>query len=96
MIPQEGNAEHGVIVGRAYSDRQQAPPAPVGELWLVHKSGSSLKLRNDGTIAIVGDLHVEGEVFDRKGSLDHLRSSYNRHHHYSANGSQTGDPIPQD
>lgn len=50
VVPQEGDAEHGVIVGRAFSLSALPPPAPAGELWLVHQSGSFLKLHNDGTI----------------------------------------------
>lgn len=45
-----GQADHGVIIGRAYSLSDPAPAAPAGELWLVHATGSFLKLHNDGTI----------------------------------------------
>ena len=62
VLAQEGVAEHGVIVGRIFSSRQCPPPAPSGELWLVHQSGSYVKLLNDGTIQIGGDLHVNGDV----------------------------------
>ena len=34
VIPQEGDSEHGVIVGRAWSDQARTPAAPVGEIWL--------------------------------------------------------------
>ena len=91
VLPQEGDAEHGVIVGRAFSDAQRPPAAPVGELWLVHKSGSFLKLTNDGTIQIQGDLHVNGDVYDRRGSLDRLRQHYNAHTHGGG-----AAPTPQD
>lgn len=40
VVPQEGDSEHGVIVGRAFSNALRPPPAPSGELWLVHQSGS--------------------------------------------------------
>src|SRR6516165_2050847 len=33
VLAQEGDAEHGIIVGRAYSDQQAPPATPVGELW---------------------------------------------------------------
>lgn len=91
VLPQEGDAEHGVIVGRGFSDAQRPPPAPAGELWLVHQSGSFVKLQNDGTIQINGDLHVNGDVFDRRGSLDRLRQHYDVHTHA---GGQL--PSPQD
>ena len=97
VLWQEGEAEHGVIVGRAFSDTQAAPKAASGELWLVHKSGTYVKLRNDGSIASGGggwthdgDLHVTGNVFDHHGSLDALRGHYNGHSHGS------GGVTPQD
>lgn len=81
IVPQEGNPEHGVVIGAAYSAKQQPLNVPVGEYWLVHRSGTSLKLLNDGTIRISGDLHVSGDIFDRHGSLGHLRGTYNQHTH---------------
>ena len=91
VLAQEGDAEHGVIVGRAFSDAQRTPVAPSGELWLVHRSGSFLKLRNDGTVQVNGDLHVAGDVYDRNGSLDRLRQHYDVHIHGSGPA-----PTPQD
>src|SRR5882672_10845701 len=40
ILAQEGDAEHGIIIGRAFSDTLAPPATPVGELWLVHKVGS--------------------------------------------------------
>lgn len=69
VLPQEGDAEHGIIAGRLWSATQAPPPAPSGELWLVHKSGSFLKLVNDGSVSgsatawvLTGDVHVTGSV----------------------------------
>lgn len=69
VLPQEGEAEHGVIIGRLWSETQAAPGAPVGEMWLIHQSGSCLKLHNDGSVEgkatqwnLSGDLHVTGQV----------------------------------
>jgi phage baseplate assembly protein V len=95
VLPQEGDAEQGVILGGIYSNEQRPPSAPNGEFWLVHKSGSYLKLRNDGSIQIKGDLHVEGDVYDSLGSLSHLRTTYNQHTHRSGS-STTSTPTPQD
>lgn len=81
VLPQDGEGEHGVIAGAAWSDASPAPAPPVGELWLVHQSGSFLKLANDGTLRVRGDLHVDGDVFDRHGSLDRLRGNYDAHVH---------------
>ena len=63
VLAQEGDSEHGIVVGRAWSDTARTPPAPSGELWLVHQSGSFLKLANDGTLRIQGDVHHTGNLF---------------------------------
>jgi hypothetical protein len=87
ILAQEGNAEHGVVIGRAWSDQAQTPPAPSGEIWLVHQSGSYLKLTSDGAIHANGDLHLTGNIFatgnisDGVGSLARLRSHYDAHVH---------------
>jgi len=83
VVPQEGDAEHGVIVGASYSDAARAPAAPAGELWLVHSNGAALHLCNDGAVRVVGDLHVAGDVYDQHGSLARLRGHYNGHSHGS-------------
>jgi phage baseplate assembly protein gpV len=91
VIPQEGDAEHGLIVAATWSDQTTPPAAPSGEFWLVHKSGSSLKLQNDGTIQIQGDLHVNGDIFDSHGPMSALRGHYNAHVHPPQN-SLTSQP----
>jgi phage baseplate assembly protein gpV len=92
IVPQEGDAENGVIVGASFSDAARPPAAPAGELWLVHSSGAALKLRSDGTVWVQGDLHVEGHVYDEHGTLAQLRAHYNAHSHATAGAS----PNPQD
>ncbi len=96
VLAQEGDAEHGMIVGRAFSKAQQSPAAPVGEFWLVHRSGSFLKLQNDGTVQINGDLHVNGDVFDRQGALSRLRDHYDAHTHLDSRNGRTSAPTPTD
>ena len=46
VIAQEGDAEHGVIIGAVWSTVDLPLAAPAGELWLQHQSGSFLKLHN--------------------------------------------------
>lgn len=92
VIPQEGYYEHGLIIGCCRSDLTPAPAATIGEFWLVHKSGSSIKLANDGKVYIMGDLHVDGDIFDRVGSLNELRSTYQHHRHQIYNGSFSHHP----
>ena len=89
VVAQEGDSEHGLIIGRAYSNTQAPPAAPAGEFWLVHKSGSFIKLLNDGTIQMHGDLHVAGDVYDRHGSLSGLRGHYDSHTHVDSRGGTT-------
>jgi phage baseplate assembly protein gpV len=93
ILAQEGDAEHGMIIGRAFSNTQATPAAPVGELWLVHRSGSFIKLQNDGTIQVHGDLHVDGDVFDKQGPLSRLRNHYNAHVH-TPNGATSTTSQP--
>jgi hypothetical protein len=92
VLCQEGESEHGIIVGRLWSTTATPPGAPVGELWLMHQSGSFIKLHNDGSIESKasswthnGDLHVTGNVFDSHNSLADLRSHYNEHVHPPSN-----------
>ena len=96
VLPQEGDAEHGLIVARAWSHGVPAPETPVGELWLTHSSGSFVRLVNDGTVRVRGDLHVDGDVYDRHGSLAQLRGHYNAHVHSDPQGGVVSVPKPQD
>jgi hypothetical protein len=96
LAPQEGDVEQGVIIGRSFSNKQMPPVVPGGELWLVHQSGSFLKLCNDGTIRMSGDLHVQGDVYDRHGPLSGLRAHYNSHVHLIPPNVATSAPSPLD
>lgn len=98
VLPQDGEGEHGVVIGGAWSDASTTPGAPVGEVWLVHQSGSFIKLVANGTVQINGDLHVNGDVYDRHGSLDRLRGNYDGHTHPDPQGGDTGttsNPDPE-
>lgn len=83
VLPQEGHADHGVIVGRAYSDQIRPPmlngnPIPSGEAVLFHASGAYLRLGNDGSfilcaasgkqVTVQGDLVVTGNISDQNGA----------------------------
>lgn len=89
VLAQEGDAQHGIIVGRTFSLDHQPPATPVGEFWLVHASGSFIKLLNDGTIRMQGDLHVNGDVYDSHGRLSGLRGHYDSHTHTDSRGGTT-------
>lgn len=92
VLPQEGDAEHGIIAGRTYSNVSPPPHVAAGEFWIVHSSGSCLKLKADGTVAISGDLHVTGNIYDIHGSLSHLRGVFNEHTHTASSGASTSPP----
>jgi phage gp45-like len=96
LVPQEGDVEQGIIIGRSFSNKQMPPVAPGGEFWLMHQSGSFLKLCNDGTIRINGDLHVQGDVYDQHGPLSGLRTHYNSHTHMVSPNQKTSAPSPLD
>ena len=99
VLWQEGDSENGIVIGRLWSSVATAPAAACGELWLVHKQGSFIKLLSDGSIASnaqtwnhAGDLRVSGNVYDNHGSLGELRGHYNDHGHPPS----TTEPVPQD
>jgi hypothetical protein len=61
-------------------------------MWLVHKSGSFLKLCSDGTIQIAGDLKVNGNIYDSHGSMASLREHYDSHTHIDSRAVATSPP----
>jgi phage baseplate assembly protein gpV len=109
VVCQEGAAEHGVIVGSAYSLASPPPPGgQVGEFLLSHSSGITLKLGNDGivhisgpvniqgSVTVSGSLSVEGDVSDAEGSLSRLRDHYDTHTHVDSRGGITSVSNLQD
>jgi len=96
IIPQEGDAQHGLIVGRLYSNLVRPPAAEPGEITLSHQSGCSLRLLNSGVVEVGGDLHVSGDVYDSHGPLSKLRNDYNAHIHHTSSGQTTSTPLPLD
>ncbi len=97
IIPQEGEAASGAVLAMSWSSAARPPErVAVGELWLRHRTGTSIRLSNDGTVRVVGDLHVEGEVHDRHGPLSRLRNRYNAHTHLDSRGGRTSTPAEQD
>ena len=96
IIPLEGDAQHGLVVGRLYSNLVRPPQAEPGEINLSHQSGCSIRLLNSGIVAVEGDLHVSGDVYDSHGALSKLRNDYNVHTHIASNGQDTSGPLPVD
>jgi phage baseplate assembly protein gpV len=104
VLPQEGEAEHGVVLGGAYGGSNQPPEGGVaGEFWLIHRTGTALRFRNDGSVEgeaamwrLKGDLHIDGDVYDRHGSMATLRGHYNVHRHTDSHGGLTTPADQQD
>ena len=86
---QEGSKEAGFVSQRFYSLVTRPLPVPSGESWRVHRSGSFLKFRGDGTVEIhaatqinssaplwrhTGDMKVTGELWDRDGLYNSVGS----------------------
>jgi phage gp45-like len=95
VIPREGDPQHGLIIGRLYSNTVRPPEAETGEIVICHQTGCSIRLANSGVVIVQGDLHVSGNVFDSHGSLSKLRNDYNAHIH-PVEGDITLIPILQD
>jgi phage baseplate assembly protein V len=51
--------ENGYISGRFYSDSVRPSGAKSGEFFLTHKTGSKIKLTNDGKLLINGNVEVD-------------------------------------
>ena len=71
VVPDSGDAEHGVVVGATFNDQAQPPsvrsapgggvtPVQSGETALVHASGQVIRLCKDGTIYSKGPWLHEG------------------------------------
>jgi len=108
IIPHEADPENAVVVGSIWHDGASPPAAPSGELWMVHASGSFLKLLSDGSISgmatkfslqgnlqVTGNIVATGEVQDGVGTLGQLRSIYDSHTH-DVSGGVTEAPNQQD
>lgn len=71
-----GDLNAGQIVGRFYNQVSQPLPVPSGEFWLVHKLLQSLKLTNDGKIAI-SDGHGATITMNGDGTITSAASAWN-------------------
>ena len=56
---QDGSLQNPIAGMRLYFDGAQALNVPSGEFWLVHETGSYLKLTNDGKISISSGDNIE-------------------------------------
>jgi phage baseplate assembly protein V len=54
----QGGKEAAYIVGRFYSAQTKPVPVQSGEFWLVHQTGSTLKLANDGSVTVSANTNM--------------------------------------
>lgn len=52
VTPGDNGLDSGTISGFVWSDADRPPGAPSGETWLLHSTGSMVKLTNDGHILL--------------------------------------------
>lgn len=88
---QEGNISCGVICLRAFSS--QAAPLAVnsGEFWLVHQTGSFIKLTNDGNISINANKNLNITINDSNGGAMNLTGNLNVTGNIVASGNITDE-----
>ena len=91
MVPDMGDASHGVVVGFTHTTGAPPPdvpgykgtdagtPAQPGELLLVHKSGASIRLTGNGTIISRGMWLHDGDlkVSGQVSDLDGVHGTVN-------------------
>jgi len=96
---QEGGIEAGFICGRMFNDDDRPVSCPIGEFYLIHKTGSYVKLFNDGRIKFNSTVEIDaGNMASALHTLVHdaFMSLYNGHTHTSAtSGSPTSSPLQQ-
>lgn len=56
---QEGSLQNGYIGMKTWNLNHPPLSVPSGEWWLVHQSGSSIKLTNDGKVSIQSGLEID-------------------------------------
>jgi hypothetical protein len=59
LIFAEGDMQSPIAGVRIFNDEDRALNVPSGELWLVHKSGSFIKLTNDGKLGLNGNVEID-------------------------------------
>lgn len=102
----DASFNNGIVCLNYFNNNYRPIPVQSGEFWLVHKSGSFLKLKNDGSIEVNGNSKIvvnspEVEIGDISGGnlkklLNELaREIFNTHTHTDSEGGATTSPIQQ-
>lgn len=64
---QEGSTQNGILCGRIFNDVDKPLEVAAGELWVVHKSGTYLKFKNNGDVL----LHTDGKIISDANKWEH-------------------------
>lgn len=81
IIPLQGKTSKSIVVATSGGSIQIN--LSDGETCIYDQFGHSVWLKQDG-IYITGDLFVDGEVRDKKSSMQEIRDTYNSHKHGSS------------
>jgi hypothetical protein len=106
---QEGNGGVGSAGWRFFNDSERPLSVPSGEAWLVHKSGASIKLTNDGKLTLAdgagatialggGTITSAGNwthtgAFTSSGEVTGNGKHLSTHTHSDPQGGSTGTPV---
>ncbi len=101
VIHQEGDADNGIVVGRLYAAQGgvRPPAAPAGEFWLVHQSGSYIKLLNTGAIESngtwnhTGNFTATGSILAGYGGADQVGLQTHTHNQAPDSAGDTEQPT---
>ncbi len=106
VLSQEGHAEHGIVIGAAYSEQARPPivqggTVPSGEAVVFHASGAYLRLANDGgfiisaadgkQVTVIGDLVVTGSISDQNGAHKTVADLRSAHNEHVHGGVASGN-----
>ena len=91
LLEGRGSNEDAPIIKIVADTFKEAVLSKASDVHIEPQRGS-LRVR----FRINGDLHVSGDVYDRKGSLSDLRTTYNSHTHTVESNEITSLPTPLD
>lgn len=78
VLPLQGKTSKSIVI--ATKGGNITVDVAEGETCIYDQFGHSVWLKKDG-IYIKGDLFVDGEVKDKKGTMQQIRDTYNSHNH---------------
>lgn len=92
---QEGSLQNGYIGLRTWNLNQLPLSVPSGEFWLVHETGSYIKLTNDGNISINGTVNLGELTSSVKKLMNEVALGVYNSHTHNVTGGLTTIPNQQ-